>query len=96
MWGLVWNIILSDIGEEWYILLILFELCFEFEIVFGMKFLFEVGMSEIEFVECIDWVLYGFEVVFLFFLGWCFFDVDCVVVFGLYGVFYFGLRLILM
>ena len=63
------------------------------EIVFGLKFAPQAGMSETELAGCIDWVSQGFELVFSPFPGWRFSDADCAAAFGLHGALYLGPRL---
>lgn len=65
------------------------------EIVFGLKRPVEPTMSDLEMLDCIDWVAHGFEVVASIFPGWKFTAADTTAAYALHGLLLVGPRLAL-
>jgi len=55
------------------------------EIIFGLKKAPESGMTDLQLLECIEWVSHGFEVVQSIFPGWKFTAADTTAAFALHG-----------
>ena len=93
MWGPVWDTTLHEISDGLHTLPPVPEPRLEPEIAFGLKSAPRAGMRETELAKCVDWVSFGFEVVFSPFPGWRFSSSDSVAAFGLHGALYLGQRL---
>ncbi|KAF2159156.1 hypothetical protein M409DRAFT_71274 [Zasmidium cellare ATCC 36951] len=62
------------------------------EIVFGLKETIDPSMSDLQLLECIDWLAHGFEIVISIYPHWRFTAADATAAFALHGLLLVGPR----
>jgi 2-oxo-3-hexenedioate decarboxylase len=95
IWGYMYNSTVRELSGEAaqpYRLNRAFEPRIEPEIAFYLGRTPHPEMDDRELLDCIDWVVHGFEIVHSLFPGWKFSPADTVAGFGLHGAFYIGPR----
>jgi len=93
VWNYVWDSTLHDIPQDGRVALpALPNLRLEPEIIFGIARSPEPGMSAHAFLDCIDWIAHGFEIVTSIYPGWTFTAPDAAAAQGMHGSLWLGPR----